>query len=209
MVRLQPRNRIRETDILGRNRTAGATPTDVATETEQRTAADSALTARVALEEQNRGGGDNVLRIRIAAEETARSAALLTEAAARLAGDTEEAAARTAAIVALAAVYQAINANLTAISLLTTTGFGRGLLELADQAALLAEAGAAAAAHNHAQSDITNLTTDLAAKVDEGGTLVDAASVEALTFSAVATQAECEALRDAVAALLETLRVHD
>jgi hypothetical protein len=61
--------------------------------------------------------------------------------------------------------YQPLDSDLTAIAALSTTAFGRGLLELANQAALLSAAGAAAASHTHAQADVTNLTTDLAAKV--------------------------------------------
>lgn len=64
----------------------------------------------------------------------------------------------------LGAVYQPLDSDLTSIAALTTTSFGRSLLELANVAALLSAAGAAAASHTHAQSDITNLVTDLAAK---------------------------------------------
>lgn len=66
--------------------------------------------------------------------------------------------------LALTANVQPLDSDLTAIAALTTTSFGRGLLELANQAALLSAAGAAAASHTHAQSDVTNLVTDLAAK---------------------------------------------
>jgi hypothetical protein len=54
--------------------------------------------------------------------------------------------------------YQAVDSDLTAIAALTTTAFGRGLLTLADQAALLSAAGAAAASHAHAGEDITSGT---------------------------------------------------
>lgn len=66
--------------------------------------------------------------------------------------------------LALTANVQPLDSDLTAIAALTTTAFGRGLLELANQAALLSAAGAAAASHTHAQADVTNLVTDLAAK---------------------------------------------
>jgi len=57
---------------------------------------------------------------------------------------------------ALAAAYQPLDADLTSIAALTTTSFGRSLLELADQPALLSAAGAAAASHAHAAGDITS-----------------------------------------------------
>ena len=53
---------------------------------------------------------------------------------------------------------QPLDSDLTAIAALTTTAFGRGLLELANAAALLAAAGAAAASHAHAGEDITSGT---------------------------------------------------
>jgi len=56
------------------------------------------------------------------------------------------------------ATYQPLDSDLTSIAALTTTAFGRGLLELANQAALLAAAGAAAASHVHAGEDITSGT---------------------------------------------------
>ena len=67
---------------------------------------------------------------------------------------------------------QAQNAQLAAIAVLTTTSFGRSLLELSNAAALLSAAGAAAASHTHAQSDITNLVSDLAAKI--AASIIDA-----------------------------------
>lgn len=60
--------------------------------------------------------------------------------------------------LALTANVQPIDSDLTAIAALTTTAFGRGLLELANQAALLSTAGAAAASHAHAGEDITSGT---------------------------------------------------
>ena len=53
---------------------------------------------------------------------------------------------------------QPLDSDLTAIAALTTTAFGRGLLELANAAALLAAAGGAAASHAHAGEDITSGT---------------------------------------------------
>jgi hypothetical protein len=60
--------------------------------------------------------------------------------------------------LALTANVQPLDSDLTAIAALTTTAFGRGLLELANQAALLSAAGAAAASHAHAGEDITSGT---------------------------------------------------
>lgn len=63
-----------------------------------------------------------------------------------------------AAVTALSSVYQPLDSDLTAIAALATTSFGRGLLVLANQAALLSAAGAAAASHVHAGEDITSGT---------------------------------------------------
>lgn len=52
-----------------------------------------------------------------------------------------------------------------------TTAFGLSLLNLANSAALLSAAGAAAASHTQAQSTITNLVTDLAGKAPTTRTL--------------------------------------
>ena len=60
--------------------------------------------------------------------------------------------------LALTANVQPLDSDLTAIAALTTTSFGRGLLELANAAALLSAAGAAAATHAHAGEDITSGT---------------------------------------------------
>jgi hypothetical protein len=86
---------------------------------------------------------------------------------ASIARDTEV----DAAIAALSGVYDALgaaaaaqaasqplDADLTAIAALTTTSFGRALLALANQAALLAAAGGAAAVHAHAGEDVTSGT---------------------------------------------------
>lgn len=69
----------------------------------------------------------------------------------------------------VAAGYQPLDADLTSIAAIVTTGFGRGLLALADQAALLAAAGGAAASHTHGVGDITgeHAGTDLAADLEE------------------------------------------
>jgi hypothetical protein len=48
------------------------------------------------------------------------------------------------AIEAVPAAYQPLDSDLTAIAALTTTSYGRGLLSLANQAALQAEAGGSA-----------------------------------------------------------------
>ena len=50
--------------------------------------------------------------------------------------------------------YQPLDSDLTAIAALTTTAFGRGLLELADAAAL-------GASHDHAAADITDFDTQV------------------------------------------------
>ena len=81
-----------------------------------------------------------------------------TVADARIASTIARDSEVTSAIAALSTVYQPLDSDLTSIAALTTTAFGRGLLELADQAALLAAAGAAAASHAHAGEDITSGT---------------------------------------------------
>lgn len=63
-----------------------------------------------------------------------------------------------AALAELDTEKQPNDADLTAIAALSTTAFGRGLLTLANQAALLAAAGAADAVHVHAGEDITTGT---------------------------------------------------
>lgn len=54
--------------------------------------------------------------------------------------------------------FQPLNGNLTAIAALTTQAFGRGLLELADFSAALAEIGAAPAVHGHSILEISGLS---------------------------------------------------
>lgn len=78
----------------------------------------------------------------------------LDELAAALGDDANFAA----TITTVLAGKQPLDADLTALAALTTTSFGRGLLTLANQAALLAAAGAAAAVHAHAGEDITSGT---------------------------------------------------
>lgn len=58
------------------------------------------------------------------------------------------------AAAAAAAVSQPLDSDLTAIAALTTTSFGRGLLALADAAAL-------AASHDHTAADITDFDTQV------------------------------------------------
>src|SRR5262249_48368526 len=75
----------------------------------------------------------------------------------------------------IAAAYQPLDSDLTAVAALTTTSYGRGYNALADAsagraylglgtAATSASSAFAAAAHSHAQSDVTSLTSDLALK---------------------------------------------
>lgn len=76
----------------------------------------------------------------------------------RLERQDEVEIAATAAQVAATNASQPVDSDLTAISDLTTTSFGRGLLALANQGALLTAAGAAAETHAHAGEDITSGT---------------------------------------------------
>jgi hypothetical protein len=114
---------------------------------------------------------DSEVSSAVAAEATARDTAISTaisnlvasapglldtldEIAAALGDDPNFAATITTAL----AGKQPLDSDLTAIAALTTTSFGRSLLALADQAALLAAAGAAAAVHVHAGEDVTSGT---------------------------------------------------
>jgi hypothetical protein len=60
--------------------------------------------------------------------------------------------------------YQAYSADLDAIVALSQTAYGIGILEVANAAAARTYISAAAATHTHTQADVTNLTSDLAAK---------------------------------------------
>lgn len=73
-------------------------------------------------------------------------------------------AGRTALGLVIGTDVQAYDSDLAAIAALSTTSFGRSLLESANAAAARSTIGAAASSHTHAQSDVTNLTTDMAAK---------------------------------------------
>ncbi len=84
----------------------------------------------------------------------------LGTAAAADTGDFDAAGAAAAA----QAASQPLDSDLTAIAALTTTSYGRAFLALADAAAARTATGAAASTHTHAESDVTNLVTDLAAK---------------------------------------------
>ena len=81
-----------------------------------------------------------------------------TVADARIASTIARDSEVSAAIAALSTVYQPLDSDLTSIAALTTTSFGRSLLTLADAAALLSAAGAAAAVHVHAGEDISSGT---------------------------------------------------
>lgn len=56
---------------------------------------------------------------------------------------------------------QPLDSDLTEISALSTTVFGRGLLELSNAAGLLSAAGGAAASHSHVVGDVTGLEAAL------------------------------------------------
>lgn len=68
------------------------------------------------------------------------------------------------AAAAAQAASQPLDSDLTAIAALSTTTFGRSLLAQVDAAAARATLGTAATTHTHAESDVTGLTADLAAK---------------------------------------------
>ncbi len=74
---------------------------------------------------------------------------------------------------------QAYDADLAAIAALTTNAFGRGLLTLADAAALLSTAGAAAASHQHAAGDINSGTFPTARIADDAITYAKLQNVSA------------------------------
>ena len=66
--------------------------------------------------------------------------------------------------------------NPTTAVVFTTTAYGRGLLNLADAAALLASAGAAAAVHAHVVADVTGLQAALDGKQPAAAALTTLAS---------------------------------
>jgi acid phosphatase family membrane protein YuiD len=77
---------------------------------------------------------------------------------------------------------QPLDSDLTAIAALTTTSFGRSLLELANAAAALSAIGAAPASHTHAQAQVTGLVTDLANKQPLDGDLTAIAALSTSSF---------------------------
>lgn len=70
----------------------------------------------------------------------------LGSAAVAATGDFDAAGTAASAVAALSSVYQPLDSDLTAIAALTTTSFGRGLLALADAAALRTSTGLGGAA---------------------------------------------------------------
>ena len=82
------------------------------------------------------------------------------------------------------AAYQPLDSDLTAIAALSTTAFGRSLLELANAAALLSAAGAAASGHDHSgtyqplDSDLTSIAA--LSTTSYGRSLLEAANAAAL-----------------------------
>lgn len=98
------------------------------------------------------------------------------------------------------AAKQPLDSDLTAIAALSTTSFGRSLLELANAAALLSAAGAAAASHTHAQSEVTNLVSDLAAKQPLDSDLTALAALTTTSFGrSLLEAASAEAARSTLA----------
>lgn len=86
-------------------------------------------------------------------------------------------------VAAVAAGYQPLDSDLTAIAALTTAAYGRAFLSLADAAASRTYIAAAAAVHSHAISDVTNLTTSLAAKADLVGGVVPTSQIPAVAIT--------------------------
>jgi hypothetical protein len=89
---------------------------------------------------------------------------------------------------------QPLDSDLTAIAALTTTAFGRGLLELANAAAALSAIGAEDAALNHGYLDVSQTwtagQTPLTAALTDGATVnwnCSAAQVATLTATAART----------------------
>jgi hypothetical protein len=113
-----------------------------------------------------------------------------SDPATKTSSDAAAAAAQAAAIAA----SQPLDSDLTAIAALSTTSFGRGLLALANGAALLSSAGAAAAVHTHAESDITGLVADLAAKQPIDSDLTAIAALATTSYGrSLLTQADAAA----------------
>lgn len=83
---------------------------------------------------------------------------------------------------AAVAILQPLDSDLTAIAALTTTSFGRAFLALADAAAARTAIGAPATSHTHAQSDITGLVADLAAKQPLDSDLTAIAALTTTSF---------------------------
>ena len=116
-----------------------------------------------------------------------------TVADARIASTIARDSEVTAAIAALSTVYQPLDSDLTAVAALSTTSFGRSLLALADQAALLAAAGAAASGHDHsgtyqpADSDLTAIAALTTTAFGRG--LLELANAAALLSAAGAAAA--------------------
>jgi acid phosphatase family membrane protein YuiD len=105
-------------------------------------------------------------------------------------------AARLAAIDTAVTGKQPVDSDLTAVAALTTTSFGRSLLELANAAAGLSAIGAAAASHSHPISDVTNLQTTLDAKQPLDSDLTAIAALSTATFGrSLLTQADAATAR--------------
>jgi hypothetical protein len=121
-----------------------------------------------------------------AGDTAALEAGLAAETAARKSADavlagkvTEEAAARSAFDVVLQATKQPLDSDLTAIAALSTTAYGRSLLELANQAALVA----LLPAYQPSDSDLTAIAA--LTTTSFGRSLLELANATALRNAAV------------------------
>jgi len=76
-----------------------------------------------------------------------------------------------ATTAAVAAGYQPLDSDLTAIAALSTTTFGRSLLTQADAASTLSTIGAASSSHTHATSEVTGLDAALASKAADSAVI--------------------------------------
>lgn len=140
--------------------TAEVTQAELDAEATTRGNADSALDGRLDTLEAISIATDAELASAVAAEATARDSAIATAVAAeatlarngdnitsgtvadaRIASTIARDSEVTAAIAALSTVYQPLDSDLTAIAALTTTSFGRSLLEAANASALRTLAG--------------------------------------------------------------------